>query len=521
MWNHLSYISLALPLFIAFPVWYWSKKRSKNTLSYPPGPKAYPLIGNLLDFPLSVPFWEGLASLSKQYETDVLRLKLPGMEMVVLNTSETISELLDQRSAIYSDKVREFRSHISDARFSERAMTFMPYGPRWRMHRKLFNDFISASTAKDHDVNQAKVVSDLLINLHREPETFREHINLLTGSLALSIAYGIRADTPHNEFILMYEKMLKTAQEGLVPGTFLVDMFPFLRHLPSWFPGVQFHAFANKVKTDLHIAITRPVEHVAEKLKSGVDIDPSMASTCLENLDDLGQKGIDIEVIRNTLGIVYAGRLCFTNSTLSSFFLAMARSTEIMRTAQCQLDSVLGGARLPDHSDIDDLPYIVAIVKETLRWAPPAPIGTTHRLMEDDVYRGMFIPGGATVIENIWAVCYDETAYPEPHKYNPARFLDENGRIDSSVKDPEARVFGSGRRICPGRHLALRMLYLTIARILATFDIFPADKDGRPSVPEARYNKSLLREPMPFECVVNPRSEQAVKLIYDAVAIHQ
>jgi cytochrome P450 len=73
-----------------------------------------------------------------------------------------------------------------------------------------------------------------------------------------------------------------------------------------------------------------------------------------------------------------------------------------MRTAQRQLDSVLGGARLPDHSDIDDLPYIVAIVKETLRWAPPAPIGTTHRLMEDDVYRGMLIPGGATVIENIW-----------------------------------------------------------------------------------------------------------------------
>ena len=80
----------------------------------------------------------------------------------------------------------------------------------------------------------------------------------------------------------------------------------------------------------------------------------------------------------------------------------MTRNTEILRTAQRQLDSVLGGERLPDHSDMDDLPYIAAIVKETLRWAPPFPIGTTHRLMEDDDYRGMFIPGGATVIENIW-----------------------------------------------------------------------------------------------------------------------
>ena len=80
----------------------------------------------------------------------------------------------------------------------------------------------------------------------------------------------------------------------------------------------------------------------------------------------------------------------------------MTRNTEILRTAQRQLDSVLGGERLPDHSDLDDLPYIVAIVKETLRWAPPFPIGTTHRLMEDDEYRGMLIPGGAMVVENIW-----------------------------------------------------------------------------------------------------------------------
>ena len=80
----------------------------------------------------------------------------------------------------------------------------------------------------------------------------------------------------------------------------------------------------------------------------------------------------------------------------------MARNTDAMRTAQRQLDSVLGGERLPDHSDIDNLPYIMAIVKETFRWAPPLPTGVAHRLMEDDVYNGMVIPGGATILENIW-----------------------------------------------------------------------------------------------------------------------
>ena len=90
-----------------------------------------------------------------------------------------------------------------------------------------------------------------------------------------------------------------------------------------------------------------------------------------------------------------------TNVTLASFFLAMARNQAIMRRAQHQLDHVLG-KKPPEPSDIDSLPYIVAIAKETLRWAPPVPLGTTHQLIADDEYCGMFIPRGATVVENIW-----------------------------------------------------------------------------------------------------------------------
>ena len=82
----------------------------------------------------------------------------------------------------------------------------------------------------------------------------------------------------------------------------------------------------------------------------------------------------------------------------------MARNTHIVKKAQQQLDCVLGGGRLPEHSDMDQLPYITAVIKETFRWAPPVPIGVPHRLMEDDIYKGMFIPAGATVVENIWSV---------------------------------------------------------------------------------------------------------------------
>ena len=112
---------------------------------------------------------------------------------------------------------------------------------------------------------------------------------------------------------------------------------------------------------------------------------------------------------------------------------------------------------------MDQLPYIAAIVKETMRWAPPLPLGSAHRLMEDDIYKGMFIPAGSTVIENVWSVhsfsrgrpapdtpgrkvSRDKNIYPDPETFSPERFLTEDGKIDASVKDPELMVFGSGRR---------------------------------------------------------------------------
>ena len=82
----------------------------------------------------------------------------------------------------------------------------------------------------------------------------------------------------------------------------------------------------------------------------------------------------------------------------------MARNTHVMKKAQKQLDRVTGGERLLDHSDVAELPYITAIIKELFRWSPPVPMGASHRLMEDDVYEGMFIPAGTVLFENIWCV---------------------------------------------------------------------------------------------------------------------
>ena len=123
----------------------------------------------------------------------------------------------------------------------------------------------------------------------------------------------------------------------------------------------------------------------------------------------------------------------------------MVLNPKAMKKAQEELDRVVGKGELPDFSHKDNLPYIDALVKEVLRWSSPLPIGVPGKAMQDDVYRGYLIPAGATVIQNVWAICRDPSIYPDPETFNPDRFL-KDGKINPLVLNPEDRGFGTGRR---------------------------------------------------------------------------
>ena len=93
-----------------------------------------------------------------------------------------------------------------------------------------------------------------------------------------------------------------------------------------------------------------------------------------------------------------------TFAATRAFFLAMTQYPEIQKKAQLELDTIIGPDRLPEFADLDSLPYVRAVMKELLRWHVVTPIGLPHRTVADDEYNGYLIPGGATVVVNIWCV---------------------------------------------------------------------------------------------------------------------
>ena len=91
------------------------------------------------------------------------------------------------------------------------------------------------------------------------------------------------------------------------------------------------------------------------------------------------------------------------------------------------------------------------------------------------------------------AILHDERCYPDAGAFKPGRFLRADGTLDPDVRDPTVAVFGFGRRICPGRYMALDSIWITIVRVLALFEIHKAvDDDGKEITPDGEYHRGFL-----------------------------
>jgi cytochrome P450 len=145
----------------------------------------------------------------------------------------------------------------------------------------------------------------------------------------------------------------------------------------------------------------------------------------------------------------------------------LLRNTSSMAKAHEELVQVIGSTRNIDESDINQLPYLQAVAKETLRLHPPGPLLLPHMAQETVNIAGFTVPQGARVLVNLWAMGRDEVIWPEPEKFMPERFL---GRVvDFRGGDFEHIPFGAGRRICPGMPLAIRTVHLVLATLLNQF----------------------------------------------------
>ncbi|KAK0214140.1 cytochrome P450 [Armillaria fumosa] len=472
-------------------------RRRSRSLPLPPGPKGYPLIGNLFDVPMERE-WEAWTEWGKKYG-DISSVTVLGQTIVVLNSYPSAKELLDGRSAKYSD--RPYMSMPILCGWGD-TLLILGYGRVFRTQRKLFHK--SVGTMENlhrfyhvEDEQSHKFLKEILA----DPEHFVEHIEAEVASIVLRIAYGYTIGK--NDPLLLKCKQITEDFIQMVSHKFLVNKLPVLRYVPEWIPGANFKRLAKEWKQNVKEITNEPFYWVKEQMAKGT-VEPSFVSTNLEDSEDEYS-------IKCTAVTMYGAGFDTTVVTIKVFFKMMALLPEIQARIQAEIDSVTGGDRLPTLADRDQglLPYTLATLYEIFRWHLPLPIGFPHRTVEDDTYNGYFIPKGSIIAFNSLKMCHDPRIYPNPEEFNPIRFLGSSPQLD-----PRELVFGFGRRACPGRFLAEASVFLTMARTLAVFNVTNAvNLDDIPLKTHPVQLTGAVSDTPEFKCTIKPRSEKAVSLV--------
>nr|BAL05152.1 cytochrome P450 [Phanerodontia chrysosporium] len=488
-------------------------RRRRARPPYPPGPPADPLIGHIRIMPSTDNAHEVFHDWAQQYG-DVMSLDVLGTRYVILNSAEAATDLLEKRNSKYADRPT---FPMYERVGWKDTLVFLPYGPYFRKQRKMLQ--LPLGEGESHRLPTHRGARDVRNALHimSDPDNTDAFVHRYTTAVTMELAYGHRVVSNDDEYLKAADMVIDVLRSVTRPS--LLDVSPIFEYLPAWFPGAWFVKCIKEIKPVVLREIQHPVSVVQQELMAGT-AKPSFVSQQLEDLSrESGLSQEDLYTVSMVAHQIFGGGSETGWHTIMTFIACMLTNPDVQRKGEEELDSVVGRGRLPDFTDRDSLPYIDCIVKETMRWQPVVPLSVPHKAMEDDEYRGMHIPKGATIIPNARSITWDERHFHEPRTYKPERFLP---RPQGAGEDfPQGAVFGWGRRLCPGRYLADDVVWLAIARILAVFDIQKAvDADGNVVEPHIEFTTVLTSHPKPFPCSLRPRSEKAAELVRQAYDMH-
>ncbi|KAF8592851.1 cytochrome P450 [Ceratobasidium sp. AG-I] len=240
----------------------------------------------------------------------------------------------------------------------------------------------------------------ILIN----PNNYPEELRRMVGSILLSSVYGYEVNSANDRLIEVIETAIRQSSQAVSPGSFVVNFIPWLQYVPAWFPGAGWKRKAQAWRADKDEMLCAPYNWTKTQMAAGTA--PSSITkrllTELANQEHVSDLEVEEDIIRWATGSMFAAGSDTSVASTWVFVLAMTLHQDVQAKAQAEIDSVLGGSRLPEMEDQESLPYVCNVLKELMRWRTVTPLGVPHASIKDDVYKGYYIPKGSIVIGNIW-----------------------------------------------------------------------------------------------------------------------
>ncbi|KAF7031675.1 LOW QUALITY PROTEIN: hypothetical protein CFC21_042968 [Triticum aestivum] len=429
----------------------------------PPGPPSWPLIGNLLD--LGTLPHRSLARLAERHGP-LMTLRLGALTTVVASSADTARDVLQRHDAAFS--ARSVPDAVRACAYDSFSMGWLPpSSPHWRALRKLCSGELFAPHRLDaHQSIRREKVQQLVSHVDRLSRegaavdislvVFTTALNLLSCTIFSADIADLGDRGGSGQFMAVISESLQVAGQ---PN--LSDFFPVVAPLD---PQRLRKRLAMGFK-QLHAIFDEQIERRMRERTAG-QLPKNDFMTCCSTTAD--GRGLDREMLRALLMDLF---IAGSDTSAATFEWAMAellQNPSSVAKARDELAQVIGSRSEIEESDIGQLKYLQAIVKEVFRLHPPAPLLLPRQAEATTELRGYTVPKGARVMVNVWAIGRDSELWSEPEKFMPERFLGKD--MDYRGRDFELLPFGSGRRICPGMPLAVRMVHLMLATLLYRFE---------------------------------------------------
>ncbi|PWA34102.1 cytochrome P450 93A3 [Artemisia annua] len=488
------YLSLFL-ICLTCTILIWAKV-FKSSSRNPPTPFGLPIIGHLhLLSPLP---HEAFHKLALQYGP-MFRLFLGSVPCVVVSSPETAKEILKTNENAFIDRPQN--SGAAYITYGLKDFILAPYGPYWTFMKKIVVSQLLCKQTLDlqasvrHDeINRFINILSQNANVGKSVDIGKELMKLTNNVISRMILRKRCTDDVGKEEGDI-SKLIADTSAGV--GNFNISDYIWL------FKILDLQGSGKKVidiRARFDVIFDKIIEEheVARKQKkTGEEKD------LLDMLLDIEQdKSMEIKLSReNIKALIQNLFMAGTDTSASTLKWALAQlinHPDIMKKAKEEIDQVVGGKRLVQESDIPNLPYLQAIVKETLRLHPAAPVIPRKSRQNCNVL-GYDIPANTHIFINVLAINKDPNHWENPLEFRPERF--ETNMVDVRGQQFHFLTFGTGRRMCPGISLAHHIMHTTLGAMLQCFD-WKAGKDGNLASVDMEEGTGLtLPRANPLVCV--------------------
>ncbi|XP_077235885.1 cytochrome P450 76A1-like [Tasmannia lanceolata] len=465
LWSTFFSLSAALLLLFALG----RHKSHLGSMKLPPGPRGWPIVGNMFD--LGAAPLHTLAGLGQKYGP-IVQLRLGAVNTVVILSTEAATEFFKNHDLSFVN--RTITEAMKSCCYDQGSLALAEYGPYWRMLRRLCAQelFVTGRLNETVDIRE-RCVDDMIRWIAEEAGNtggvevahfvFLMSFNLL-GNLIFSRDLLDPNSSEGAKFFRLTERVM---QWGGKPN--LADFFPSLRWLDP--QGIR-----KKMERDLggvlDIAAGFVKEHI-ENRRLGLGQEnrkKNFLDVLLESKGDgkdepakISNRDLNILILE-----IFMAATDTTTSTIEWAMTELLCNPGSMSKVQDELARVVGRNRKVEERDIEELRYLQAVVKETLRLHPPIPFLVPRKALKDTNLMGYTIRKDTQVFMHVWAIGRDPASWDDPLCFKPERFLDSD--IDYRGHNFQFMPFGAGRRMCAGVPLANRVLPLVLGSLLHCFD---------------------------------------------------